>query len=151
MTSRQQCESSLAFFDSPNVDRWEELLPRTGTEFESVMALLKGRGLCVEAGKIQANEVAARIEGVIVDDWSVCQFKPGRSSNGSSERQPTNTSSTMLPENFSNVTKMAPSTRPEPILTAITGGDHAQMTGWLESQTGMVQRNFAESLEKADI
>ncbi|KFY98840.1 hypothetical protein V500_01536 [Pseudogymnoascus sp. VKM F-4518 (FW-2643)] len=114
---------------------WEELLPRTGTEFENVMALLKRRGLCVQAGKIQANEVAAGIEGVIGDDWSVCQFKPGRSANGSSDRQPTNTPSTMLPEIFSNGTKIAPSTRPEPILSAITGGDHAQMTGWLGSQT----------------
>lgn len=149
MTSRQQCKSSLAFFDSPNVDRWEELLPRTGTEFENVMALLKRRGLCVQAGKIQANEVAAGIEGVIGDDWSVCQFKPGRSANGSSDRQPTNTPSTMLPEKFSNGTKIAPSTRPEPILSAITGGDHAQMTGWLGSQTGMVQRNFCESLERS--
>lgn len=106
------------------------------------MALLKRRGLCVQAEKIQANEVAAGIEGVIVDDWSVCQFKPGRSANGSSDRQPTNSPSTMLPEKYSNGTKIAPGTRPEPILSAITGGNHAQMTGWVGSQTGMVHRNF---------
>lgn len=113
------------------------------------MTDMERRGLCEEAEKIGANDVAAGIERVIGNDLSICQFKPRKSANGFSNLRPTNTLSTMLPEKPSNGTKIARSARSEPSLSAITGGNHVPMTGWLESQISMMQINFGESLERS--
>ncbi|KFY26005.1 hypothetical protein V491_01498 [Pseudogymnoascus sp. VKM F-3775] len=109
--------------DDISLSVWEEYLPSTGTEFENMMTHLKHRGICREAIQVGANDVAAGIERVIGDDWSFCQFTPGRSANSLSDRQST------------NGTEIAPTTRAEANLSPVTGGDHAQMTGWLGSQT----------------
>lgn len=71
--------SLLLLPDDISVSVWEELLPSNGTEFDKMMKCLKDRGICKEAEKIQANEVAARIEEMLRVEWTVTEYRPQES------------------------------------------------------------------------
>ncbi|KAF7878969.1 hypothetical protein EAF04_000171 [Stromatinia cepivora] len=68
--------SLLLLPDDVSASVWEELLPSKGMEFDEMMKRLKDRGICKEAEKIHANDVAAGIETVIGGEWTALEYRP---------------------------------------------------------------------------
>jgi hypothetical protein len=50
-----------------------------------MMMYLKNRGICKEAKKILANDVAAGIETMMVGEWTVCRYRSQESVIGRNE------------------------------------------------------------------